>query len=187
MNTTEVNFTPIVTAATIIGFGMGGMLDGILFHQIFQLHHMISDKVELTTTFGIKSNLFWGGLFLIWCWALTTYGIFYLWKSLSSPYTPRSNLAFTGSFMVGWGLYLFIEGSVVHLLLRLHHVIEEWPRKEELIVDLIGVGIGFGMMILGKVVVSNAKRAFYADMLKKINQWDPMSRPTCLPPYEEYR
>jgi uncharacterized membrane protein len=186
MSTTEVTFTPIVTAATIIGFGMGGLLDGILFHHIFQLHHMISGKLEMSSAEGIKANLFWGGLFLSWCWALTTYGIFYLWKSMASPYTPRSNQAFTGSFLVGWGLFLFIEGSVVHLLLRLHHVIEDWPRNEEFIVDLILVGIGCTMMIAGKIVVSRAKRTFYADMLKKVNQWDPMARPQCLPPYQEY-
>ena len=36
---------PLVTAGTVLGIGMGGFVDGILFHQILQLHNMLSNWV----------------------------------------------------------------------------------------------------------------------------------------------
>ena len=38
----ETNRRPLIAAATLLGIGMGGFVDGILFHQILQFHNMLS-------------------------------------------------------------------------------------------------------------------------------------------------
>ena len=36
-----MNSKPLIAASTLLGIGMGGFVDGILFHQIFQIHSML--------------------------------------------------------------------------------------------------------------------------------------------------
>ncbi|MBA3481110.1 MAG: DUF2243 domain-containing protein, partial [Pirellulales bacterium] len=33
---------PLIAAATLLGIGLGGFVDGILFHQLLQFHNMLS-------------------------------------------------------------------------------------------------------------------------------------------------
>ena len=33
---------PLIAAATLLGIGMGGFVDGIVFHQLLQFHNMLS-------------------------------------------------------------------------------------------------------------------------------------------------
>jgi uncharacterized membrane protein len=40
-----VNPRPLVAAGALLGIGLGGFVDGILFHQILQLHNMLSNWV----------------------------------------------------------------------------------------------------------------------------------------------
>jgi len=34
---------PVIAAATFLGLGLGGFIDGILLHQLLQWHQMISN------------------------------------------------------------------------------------------------------------------------------------------------
>ena len=36
------NRRPLIAAATLLGIGLGGFVDGILFHQLLQFHNMLS-------------------------------------------------------------------------------------------------------------------------------------------------
>lgn len=40
-----MNNKPLIASGTLMGIGMGGFVDGILFHQIFQIHNMLSAKL----------------------------------------------------------------------------------------------------------------------------------------------
>ena len=42
---------------------MGGFVDGIVFHQILQVHNMLSGKYPPTTLVNSEINMFWDGLF----------------------------------------------------------------------------------------------------------------------------
>ncbi len=44
-----MNRKPLIAAGTLMGIGMGGFVDGILFHQIFQIHNMLSAKLPPDT------------------------------------------------------------------------------------------------------------------------------------------
>ena len=37
---------PLVTAGLVLGLGMGGFVDGIVFHQLLQTHNMLSARRE---------------------------------------------------------------------------------------------------------------------------------------------
>ena len=42
------NRRPLIAAGTLLGIGMGGFVDGILFHQMLQLHNMLTAKYPKT-------------------------------------------------------------------------------------------------------------------------------------------
>lgn len=57
------NPVPLATASVVMGIGIGGFVDGILFHQILQLHGMVSNKLPIDTVVGKAVNMFWDGIF----------------------------------------------------------------------------------------------------------------------------
>lgn len=111
-------------AGLAIGIGMGGFADGILFHQIFQFHNMLSAKIPTDTLVGAKVNMVWDGLFHSLVWVATAIGIWFLWKALARPGAVVSGKALVGSMLMGWGLFNAVEGIIDHHILNLHHVYE---------------------------------------------------------------
>ena len=53
---------PLVSAATLLGIGLGGFFDGILLHQILQWHNMLSAWIPPVDLTSVKVNMFWDGL-----------------------------------------------------------------------------------------------------------------------------
>lgn len=115
---------PLVTAGLVIGIGMGGFVDGILFHQILQIHNMLSARVPTDTLVGAKVNMVWDGLFDAFDWCATAIGVVLLWRALSHDTTIRSGRALAGACLAGWGVFDLVEGTIDHHLLGLHHVYE---------------------------------------------------------------
>jgi hypothetical protein len=54
---------PLLSAALILGIGLGGFVDGIALHQILQWHEMISARMPPTTYVAKSVNMFWDGIF----------------------------------------------------------------------------------------------------------------------------
>jgi len=73
---------PITAAGTVIGIGMGGFVDGILFHQILQIHNMLSARIPTDELIGAKVNMVWDGLFHALVWTATAAGIAMLWRAM---------------------------------------------------------------------------------------------------------
>jgi uncharacterized membrane protein len=124
MRTETSRHAPLVTAGTFLGIGMGGFVDGIVFHQILQLHNMLSAKVPKTTIANIEINMFWDGMFHALTWAMTAVGLVLLWKAARRIDVPWIGRVFVGALFLGWGLFNLIEGVIDHHLLNLHHVYE---------------------------------------------------------------
>ena len=103
---------------------MGGFVDGILFHQILQIHNMLSARVPTDTLVGAKVNMVWDGLFHSAVWVATAAGIAMLWRAVKRKDVLLSGRAFSGSALLGWGLFNVVEGVIDHHLLNLHHVYE---------------------------------------------------------------
>ena len=127
MTTTAATSTtrrPLISAGTLIGMGMGGFVDGILFHQILQTHNMLSAKRPKDSIVNIEINMFWDGVFHAATWMMTAAGIAVLWRAARRSDVPWSGRTFVGALILGWGIFNLVEGVIDHHILHLHHVVE---------------------------------------------------------------
>jgi uncharacterized membrane protein len=115
---------PLVTAGTVLGIGLGGFADGILFHQLLQLHNMLTGWIPKTTIPNIEINMFWDGLFHAITWTTTVIGVAMLFKAGERPDVPWSRSILAGAMLFGWGLFNLVEGVIDHHILGVHHVYE---------------------------------------------------------------
>lgn len=115
---------PLIAAGLLIGAGMGGFVDGIVFHQILQWHNMLSARILPNTLVDAKVNMTWDGLFHAGVWLMTALGLLMLWRAGARADVPWSGRTFGGALLAGWGLFNLVEGVIDHHLLRLHHVFE---------------------------------------------------------------
>ena len=125
MNTTnKTNYKPLVTSGVFMGIGLGGFFDGILFHQLLQIHNMLSAKFPKTSIVNMEINMFWDGLFHTLTYTMTLVGLGLLWKAGKRSDVPWSGKTFMGAMLLGWGLFNFVEGIIDHHILQIHHVVE---------------------------------------------------------------
>jgi uncharacterized membrane protein len=115
---------PLIGACLLMGVGLGGFFDGILFHQILQLHSMLSNQLPKTTIPNMEVNMFWDGLFHAVTWIATVAGLGLLWRAIRRPEAVLSTKIFVGSLLAGWGLFNFVEGIIDHHILHVHHVVD---------------------------------------------------------------
>jgi len=115
---------PLIAAGVVLGIGMGGFVDGIVFHQILQTHNMLSARRPPTTLVDAKINMVWDGIFHALTWTATAIGLWLLWRALRPPEAPRSGRALVGAMLAGWGAFNLVEGVIDHHILHVHHVVE---------------------------------------------------------------
>jgi uncharacterized membrane protein len=134
-----------------LGVGLGGFVDGILFHQIAQWHNMGSAVLPPTTMSAMSQNMVWDGHFHAATWMITVVGVYMLWADrVHQP--GETAAAFTGQMVFGWGLFNLVEGVVDHHLLNLHHV-RDLPLHVPLY-DWIFLGVGgIGLLTIGAVLM----------------------------------
>lgn len=127
-----VDATRLRAPLVVCGIGFGGFFDGIVFHQILQLHHMLSNAGEdrigltaepVTTVAGLEVNTLWDGLFHAFTYVALLAGVVWLWYRWRAmpPHRPAWSLLF-GGLLAGWGLFNVVEGIVDHHVLAIHHV-----------------------------------------------------------------
>lgn len=108
----------------LLGFGLGGFIDGILLHQILQWHHMVSDTTDnpMSTLAGLEANTLADGLFHLATWILVAAGTLGMLRSWQQQRPAPSWGVHLGLLLVGWGAFNLLEGVIDHLLLGVHHV-----------------------------------------------------------------
>lgn len=145
---------PLVAAGVVLGAGLGGFADGILFHQILQFHNMLSARIPVTDLTSAKVNMFWDGLFHAAVWILTVAGLAMLFRAGRKEGVPWSGRMLTGSLLMGWGLFNLVEGLINHLILGIHHVHEYTP--DTLPADLAFLASGAALLAAGWLLVRSA-------------------------------
>lgn len=140
---------PLRKAGLVLGIGMGGFIDGILFHQIFQLHSMLSNRYFPDTVVNIEINMVWDGLFHAFTWLTTAYGIYLLWQAARIPGVNWSKNLLLGGMALGWGLFNLVEGIIDHHILSVHHVVERAAPSEQLLWDLAFDASGILLIVGG--------------------------------------
>lgn len=122
--TAATNPRPLISAGILLGVGMGGFVDGILFHQILQTHNMLSAKRPPDSVVNLEVNMFFDGLFHAFTWLTTAIGLWLLFRAGRREEVPWSGKVLLGAMILGWGVFNFVEGLIDHHLLHVHHVIE---------------------------------------------------------------
>src|SRR5687767_9954430 len=97
---------PTRLPGVLLGLGLGGLVDGIVLHQIFQWHHMISDTPDnpVTTIAGLKANTLADGVFHLATWVFVLAGTMLMlasWRQGRLAPTWRFQI---GLMLIGWGL-----------------------------------------------------------------------------------
>ncbi len=145
---------PLATAGMFIGVGMGGFVDGIVLHQIFQIHNMLSARISTDTLVGAKVNMVWDGMFHTVVWAATAIGIALLWRAIKRPGVLLSGKALFGSILLGYGLFNLIEGLVDYHILHIHHVYE---RLGPSVWDYVFLGSGVALILTGWLMLRDVR------------------------------
>lgn len=144
---------PLVTAGTVIGIGMGGFVDGILFHQILQLHNMLSNWVLRDSLRNEQINMVWDGFFHAFTWTAVAIGLVLFWRAVTRPGGLLSGRAFFGAILMGWGIFNLVEGLIDHEILGIHHVYQNgnhplWDAVF-LVAGAVLVVVGWGLVRSG--------------------------------------
>ena len=147
---------PLTAAATVLGIGIGGFIDGIVFHQILQWHEMISNQIAPVTYIAKSVNMFWDGIFHAFTLMVTITGIVLLWKLLKRNNIDRSGNLLVGGLLLGWGLFNFLEGIADHQVLKLHNVREVTTNKEAWNLGFLAFSIV--LIILGLLISKQRKQ-----------------------------
>jgi uncharacterized membrane protein len=142
----------------VLGLGLGGFVDGIALHQIFQWHNMLSstERWPTTTLENMETNMLADGLFHAATWMLVVLGLWMLWKAVQEG-ADRDGTTLVGWMLAGWGVFNVVEGVIDHLLLGLHHVRE---GGSELAWDLGFLAFGVALIVGGVLLARPAERRF---------------------------
>ncbi len=144
---------PLLRAGLAVGVGMGGFLDGIVFHQILQTHHMLTARIPKDSVVRLQQNMVWDGFFHVFTWIVTAAGIGMLFRARSVPGLVWSSHTFGGAILMGWGLFNMVEGFIDHHLLHLHHVFEPLGVS---IYDHIFLLAGLALFLIGLRIIRRA-------------------------------
>jgi uncharacterized membrane protein len=149
------NRGPLISAGTLLGVGMGGFVDGIVFHQLLQVHNMLSGKYPPITLVNSEINMFWDGLFHTFCWIMAALGLALLWRAGQRSDVPWSTRTFVGSLLLGAGSFNLVEGILDHHLLKIHNVIQRLgPSAWDY--GFLAVG-GVAMILVGGSVIRSGQ------------------------------
>jgi uncharacterized membrane protein len=146
-----LNPAPLTSAAVILGIGLGGFIDGIIFHQVLQWHSVLSNKIAIDTLAGKSVNMFWDGIFHLFTLITVISGIVLL---ANVPKVKDVNPApqfLWGGMLAGWGLFNLIEGTLNHHILKLHNVMEVSAFQE--VANYVFLGSGALFMFVGFAII----------------------------------
>jgi uncharacterized membrane protein len=137
---------PLIRAGIVLGIGLGGFFDGIVFHQLLQWHHMLSSEFDVRTMDGLQLNILADGLFHATTYVITGVGLVLLFRATPLPDSSRSTRLLLGSILAGFGAFNLIEGLINHQILGIHHV---RPGPNELAYDLAFLVVGAILVLIG--------------------------------------
>jgi uncharacterized membrane protein len=142
---------PAVWGGVLLGIGLGGFFDGIVFHQLLQWHHLLSSVAAypVTTVAGLRVNTFWDGVFHAGTYLVMAAGLVLLWRAMAGSPARWPGRRLIGLVLLGWGAFNLAEGLAHHDLLGLHHVNETVPRSQWVWWDLAFLVWGAARLLIG--------------------------------------
>jgi uncharacterized membrane protein len=151
----------VLVPGLLIGIGLGGLIDGVVLHQVLQWHHMLTDHGDdatypRTTVAALEDNTLADGLFHVATLVLLGIGLVLLWRALNGSRRALPIRALVGLLLAGWGVFNLVEGIVDHHLITVHHVRDDVP--DPLPWDLGFLAVGVVLVALGAALYRSARR-----------------------------
>ena len=153
--------TPPLWPALLMGIGFGGLVDGIVLHQVLQWHHMLTDEgcCPASSVGGLEDNTLADGLFHVATWIAVlvgTLGATRAWQrgQLAPPWR-----AHFGSLLVGWGAFNLVEGVIDHQILGIHHVRDDLGAPVGW--DVAFLLFGAALLAVGWALLQSGRRAVW--------------------------
>ena len=139
----------ITQAGLVLGLGLGGLADGIVFHQILGWHHLIctTETCQVATVEALSRQNTQDGWFHAVMWLVVVVGL----TMLSRAERDRTTARLSGGILAGWGIFNFSEGLIDHQILGIHHVRPGHPQQ--LWFDLLFLASGVVMAAVGAILV----------------------------------
>jgi uncharacterized membrane protein len=140
------------TPGFVMGLGLGGLLDGVVLHQILQWHHMLTGTggEPPDTVAGLEANTVADGFFHLATWFLIAIAMVLTvraWQQgrLAPPWSVH-----IGALLAGWGVFNVVEGLIDHQLLGVHHVRDDLGAP--LGWDLAFIAFGVVLIVAGSAL-----------------------------------
>jgi len=167
----------VLSAAIVLGVGLGGFVDGIVLHQLLQWHHLLTDHGDYPsdTVRGLEVNTLWDGLFHALTWVAVVAGVVLLWLALREGSTRPSARTLIGGAAIGWGMFNLVEGIIDHHLLTLHHVRDD--VADPLPWDLGFLALGAVLVVAGVALVRADRHAVVERQDRELVRARPGSSP----------
>jgi len=150
VNGQDGNARPLIAAGMLMGTGMGAFVDGILFHEILQLHNMLSNVVPRDSLVNEELNMFWDGIFHAFAWMMTSLAVWMLWRAMKRGRLGLPGWAYFGAALCGWGEFNVVEGVIDHEILQIHHV---YQNGSFLLWDIVFLCSGIVLIGVGWFII----------------------------------
>jgi uncharacterized membrane protein len=136
----------------VMGLGLGGLLDGVVLHQILQWHHMLTGTGEepADTVAGLEANTLADGFFHLATWFLIAGAMTLTLRAWQQGRLAPPWRVHVGALLAGWGAFNLVEGLIDHHLLGIHHVRDDLGAP--LGWDLAFLGLGVVLLAAGAVM-----------------------------------
>ena len=146
------NRRTVIASGILLGIGFAGLVDTVIFHEILQWHHVVSNVVSPTNMDLMRFNIFADGVFLAFTLAAIVAGISLLLGVFARQHPPSLfTRFFVGLLLLGFGLFNTFDGIVNHFILGIHHV-RDGP--DPLFTDLTFLVVaGFAFIAVGSLLV----------------------------------
>lgn len=161
MTTASAYRRPVLLWGGAVGFGLGAIVDVVLFHLIGQHHHLLSGYVDPHRYAGLRQNVFYDGVFVAVMLAVTCLGAAMLWRTVNRTAVRLSTRYVLGAVLVGAGVFNVFDGTVTHYVLGAHDVVHDttvW-NPHWIVVSLLLLGAGFALLYVADGATHPAMRA----------------------------
>jgi uncharacterized membrane protein len=101
----------------ILGIGLMGAIDTIIFHQLLQWHHFYYDTTDYWRIFS-------DGLLHTFTATMLVLGSMRLWSQRREAARILSSVPLWSGMLLGAGGFQLLDGIVIHKILRLHQIRE---------------------------------------------------------------
>jgi uncharacterized membrane protein len=107
-------------AGFALGFGIGGLFDGILLHQVLQWHHLLSGVEQARQ--DIRVLILWDGLFHVLMYIITGIGLWLLWRARKEFSATGADRRLFANASIGFGIWHILDSFLSHWILGIHRI-----------------------------------------------------------------